>query len=401
MPLLLLLAIAAPVRVLVHDAAAAPELAPQAHHLSEELLLALGKLDQLVVVGETELKVMLAHESETRDLDECLRGEECLAKLERAVDAEKLLRAHLARWGNGFMVTLSLSDLQSASLERGESCQGDAFEEVERCATQLAVELLAGRAPPVSGGFRLPGGATKLAVLDLESYGAPPDLTKNLTQLLALELKKFDGVQVISRDEVMAALEYESSKQVVQCTSDIACLIEIGGALGTDWLVLGAVGKLEETFDIHLKLLSASNAEVKHRVAETFSGPPQHLAQAVRFAVWRLMGKPIDGTGSLAIVVDAPEVSLVIDGAPATTPVQVPAGKHSLALAAADFQRLSHEFYVEADRTTTLHPELIPLPTPWYRQWWPWAIMGAAVAAVVTTSVVVAVERPDEAILKF
>ncbi len=391
---------AASLRVLVKTVRSAPELATEAMHLTESLLVALGKRDGVTVIGDAELDLLLAHEGDKRDLEACTQEASCLAKLETVVDAEKMMTTQLARWGDAYLVTVSLSDLRSASLERGESCQGETVEEVERCGTELAGALLGGKLAGTDA-FKLAEGRLEVAVLDLEAYGAGAELAKNLTQLLALELKKIDGLSVISRDEVAAALAYEVDRQVVTCTSDVSCLIEIGGALGVESLVMGAVGKLGETFVIHLKLLRAETGEVLHRVSESYRGPERHLGQALRFAVRHLIGRRLEGTGELSLALDADGASLSIDGAAAhplgagAPPATVSAGKHTLVLAAPDFHRLSEEFYVEPGATTTLHPELVPLPRAWYRQWWPWAIIGAAVAAAVTTSIVLGVDAPE------
>src|SRR5688500_12523322 len=79
---------AAPVRVIVESTRAVPELGREARHLSEMLLLAIGKLPAPTVISEHELDVVLEHEEEKRDLEACVAEEACLAKLERAVDAE-------------------------------------------------------------------------------------------------------------------------------------------------------------------------------------------------------------------------------------------------------------------------------------------------------------------------
>ena len=45
------------------------------------------------------------------------------------------------------------------------------------------------------------------------------------------------------------------------CTSDTSCLVEIGGALGVDYLVSGSVGKLGDAFVIILKLMDVHEAK--------------------------------------------------------------------------------------------------------------------------------------------
>src|SRR5690606_21469996 len=139
-------------------------------------------------------------------------------------------------------------------------------------------------------------------------------LAKSLTDLVALELRRFEGLSVVSKDEVEAMIAFELDKQLIQCRSDVECIVEIGGALGVDYLVTGAVGKLGDSFVLTLKLLDIQNAEVKQRIAETFRGPERELGTMVRFAVFSLLGRPLEGNGELKLEADVSGVVASVDG---------------------------------------------------------------------------------------
>ena len=83
---------------------------------------------------------------------------------------------------------------------------------------------------------------TKAAVIDLTPHGVRPEVAKNLTELLSLELKTFKGLEVISRDEIKTMLRFAAEKQALGCQDDTECLVEIGGALGVDYLITAVWG---------------------------------------------------------------------------------------------------------------------------------------------------------------
>ena len=72
---------------------------------------------------------------------------------------------------------------------------------------------------------------------------------------------------VISRDEIKSMLLHEQSKMLMGC-DDESCLAEIGGALGVQYIVSGNVGRIGETYLLHLKLINIREAKVENRVAE-------------------------------------------------------------------------------------------------------------------------------------
>jgi TolB-like protein len=389
-------------RVLFYEPKGPAELAPVAREVVEAALAHLSQQPTIDVIGQGELAIVLSAEKDKSDLGACVDEEACLAKLSRSVEAEKVVTGQIGRWGEGYILTLNVADVGKAVVEASESCQSDTREALKACVPGTLSALLG-----LDGGERtrfsldLAKGGAKIAVVDLAAYEASGELAGNLTQLLGLELRKFDGVSVISRQEVAAMLEYESSKQILQCKDDFACLAEIGGALGVDYLVMGGIGKLDDTFVIHLKLVDSGRAVVVNRISEPFRGPEPQLAVAMRFATWRLLGRSVSGAGRLSILTEADEASVSIDGGD-PKPVKagaaldgIPAGKHIFALSADGYRPFSQEFYVESDRLTRVEPALVALPKAWYQEWWAWAIIGGAVAGVATTVAVIATDDPQ------
>jgi TolB-like protein len=385
-------------KVVVFTLKASPELKPVAQRLTDQILLTLGKRPGVKAIGEAEIQLLLEHQEDKKALTQC-KDEECLSNATRAAEADKLIIGHVGRWGEGFLVTLSVADAKKSVVERSESATGDSEKDVAQ-ALGPALERALGLGGEIAEQkVDIAATATKIAVLDLQAYGTTQELANNLTQLLALELKHYEKLSVISRDEVKAMIQYEAEKQIATCKSDVSCLIEIGGALGVQYLVSGAIGKLEDTYVLNLKLMDIQKAEVITRVSETYRGPERHLAQTVRFAVSQLLNQRVEGVGTVAISTDVQEAHSKIDGGElvslpiSTQGLQV--GKHALTTLAEGYRAGFQEFYIETNQVTKVHPDLDELPAPWYKQWWAWTIIGGAVAAGVTTSIVVARNQPD------
>jgi TolB-like protein len=384
-----------PQRLVVYRLEADETLADLAGQLSDEILLHLGRKEGLTVVGESEVQVMLAHEDDKQALL-CEDLPACAARLSTILRADRIITGHVGRIGEMYVVTLKLADAQKAVVEGGESAEADRVEDLPAAVRASVNRLLGFAATDAAPRFALevaPEG-TKVAILDLDAHDVTPGLADNLTQLLSLELKKFEGLGVISRGEIQAMLRFESERQALQCTSDISCLVEIGGALGVDYLVGGSVGRLGDAFVVTLKLMDVAAAEVVSRASQTFRGSETDLAPALRFATWELLGRKVAGAGSIAVEANIDEGQLTVDGgARQTYPQQrvvsdLAAGRHGVSLTADGYAPLYRETYVFEGRETDLRVELVELPTPWYEKWWTWTIIGAVVAAGVTTTVV-------------
>jgi TolB-like protein len=393
--MLLSLAGAERTRVVVRDLASEPSLDAIAKDTTDAILISLSKHADLSVAGERELELLVEHRNALADLDACDGDLACSAQLAAALDADKIITGLVGRLGDRFVATLKLSDMKLAVFERGESCLAEDAKTLTSCMADAAVRLFARGA--VKEEFRFTSDDTKLAVLELSAHGVPPSLAGTLTELLLLELKKTENISVISRAEVEAMLSYEADRQVARCESDIACLIEIGGALGVDHLVAGAIGKLDDTFVIHLKLMDVSKAEVSHRISESFVGNEQELARALRFASHRLLGRSPGEGGSVEVVAPIDEAEVSIDGrAPVALAeaknAKLAPGKHTLSIRAEGYRPYHHEFYVEGD-LTRVHAEPLELPSEWYELWWVWTIAGVVMVVAGSTAIGVSLTK--------
>lgn len=389
---------AAPRSVIVYDLAAEEAHAAQARQLTDALLVHLGARADLTAIGQAELKVMVGHAQDRQAVDQRCATEDCLGRLLEATRAEQVISGRLGRIGDAWTVTLKLIDTRRKVTARGEVATADSVEALVGGLKGAADRLLgAGEAQA----FKPHAGDIKLAVLELGAHDVTEGLGRNLTQLLSLELKRLDGVAVISRDEVQTMLRFETEKQALKCDSDLACLMEIGGALGVDYLVAGSIGRLDDTFVLGLKLLDVAEAKAAHRVAESFRGPERDLPQVVRHAARALLGRAASGQGALVLRANVDEARIALDGAEAQPlaklgPLQLGVGKHGITATAVDHLPLFQEVFVEAGRETAMRLELEAEPTPWYAKWWTWAIAGAVVAGATATTIILVNQQAPE-----
>lgn len=179
---------------------------------------------------------------------------------------------------------------------------------------------------------------TKVAVLDFSTAGigetAAKALSTNLTNIVAAEVARL-GFDVISSTDINAMLSYERKKDLLGCEDDTTCLAELGGALGSDLMVAGSIGKLGVTYNLTLSLVDIKRAQVRQRFQGN-AGSETVLASTVRRGVQVLFGKQQDvsGTGTLYVRTDPSRAKLTLDGRDVgTSPTvvdNVPAGDHVL-----------------------------------------------------------------------
>ena len=106
-----------------------------------------------------------------------------------------------------------------------------------------------------------------IAVLDLEQIGLTPQEATILTQRLTTELISLDKYQVVERNNMDKILK-EQKFQHSGCT-DSECAVEIGQLLNSDFIVIGSVNKLGDTYAIDARLIDVSQG--KNIISAKFS----------------------------------------------------------------------------------------------------------------------------------
>jgi len=113
----------------------------------------------------------------------------------------------------------------------------------------LALAASGARAAPVAS----------VAILDVATQGTfDPQAVAGLADVVAAEAAR-RPLRVVSRSDLAALLGFERQRQLLGC-GDAACLAEIGGALGVDFLLATQVGRVGGVWLVTVALLDARGA---------------------------------------------------------------------------------------------------------------------------------------------
>ena len=370
--------------------------------INDHILLTLDNFPNVKVTSKAEMMVVTKYESEKQMLA-CESDVSCMAEVSKSLDAEAVLSGSIGLVGEAYVINLQLIDAnKSVVLERASETAYHK-EKINLAVTTALNTLFNPDGKKIAKrkfSLELKKGNNKFAMLDLAAAGVDEDLARNLTDIVTVELKRFKGLTVISRQEIQTMLQFEQQKQTMGCEDDISCFAEIGAALGVHYLVIGSVGNLEGVYVINLKLLNIMSAKVVNRVTETYKGPQKNLVMAARAAVEQLMGAEKDGKGTIRVRVSEDDAAVFLNGEkvgvyPAVDTVEAQAGKNSLRIEQDDAYSWYEETYVEPGDITEVDAMLSLKPTPWYKTWWFWTITSVVVLGAAGATTAVLLTRDD------
>jgi hypothetical protein len=146
--------------------------------------------------------------------------------------------------------------------------------------------------------------------------------------------------RVITREDIKRMVQLQQTKQACTGSVDAACMAEIGGALGVDYLVYGEVAKIADTYSLSLVLLDIQKAEATNRVNKKITETRALLTDTDNAT--KLLLQPLLESKKGFLVLDVHErgAKVTIDGRTAgVTPL---AGRLELAMGA-------HEVLIEKE----------------------------------------------------
>jgi hypothetical protein len=110
-----------------------------------------------------------------------------------------------------------------------------------------------------------------------------------IESVILSELSKHKQLNVISKNDVTGMLDVEQLKQSMDC-SQKSCMAEIAGALGTDFVVMGNLGKLgDDDSLLNLQWVSNKEARVIARVSVNLTASGAGLVGQVQEGVRELL----------------------------------------------------------------------------------------------------------------
>ena len=153
-----------------------------------------------------------------------------------------------------------------------------------------------------------------IAVMDLVGRGVDEAAASALTTEVGNTLNELRVFRVITREDIKRLLQLEQTR--ARCTGrvDAACMAEIGGALGVDYLVYGEISRLGGTYSLSLVMLNTAKAQATNRVNRKVTDTGRLLAETERAAKQLVQPLLRNKRGFLVIDVREPGAKISVDG---------------------------------------------------------------------------------------
>lgn len=148
----------------------------------------------------------------------------------------------------------------------------------------------------------LPPAGKSIAVLDFETAGVSPELASAAGLLVPEEVRKAaPTAQVVSGNDIRTMISNERQKALLGCGSESSCLAELAGALGSEELVSGKLGRIGTSYIVELRRVDMVRGRPIHSVARTVAREDQ-LIETIKSGIADLYPAPKRGTPSAAWV---------------------------------------------------------------------------------------------------
>ncbi|MBX7114360.1 MAG: hypothetical protein K1X64_08525 [Myxococcaceae bacterium] len=155
----------------------------------------------------------------------------------------------------------------------------------------------------------------KIAAPSLQLVNIDPKLGDFYTEHLAQQLT-FQGLHTQTPKDIAAVLGLERQRKLLGC-SEGDCTTELGRALGVDGILLGSVTRVERTYQVNVRIISAVDAallgsvstssEDNDRLVGSFSVVAQQLAKQVAAK----LNRPLTLDSSVSVTTTAGTVKRV------------------------------------------------------------------------------------------
>jgi len=128
-------------------------------------------------------------------------------------------------------------------------------------------------------------------VMELKRVGAVPDHVPSLvTKMILSELDNVEGLKTVSPDDLQLLLSVEKQKDALGC-DDVKCIAELGGALGSDFVIYGEIGIMGTKYNLNLTVIDTKRSQAAARVSVLVAATEDALAQSISPTVASLLAK--------------------------------------------------------------------------------------------------------------
>jgi TolB-like protein len=139
----------------------------------------------------------------------------------------------------------------------------------------------------------------RIALLEVKALAGVSDSTATvLTELIATQIGQLQRYDVISRADIQSMLGFQLQRKMLGCTDDAACVAEIGGALGADYILSGQVGQFGVRYRLSVTLQDVKRAKVVSRQGAFCDRTEDALGVAAQEAVANVI-RELEGGGAL------------------------------------------------------------------------------------------------------
>lgn len=177
----------------------------------------------------------------------------------------------------------------------------------------------------------------RLVVLDIHPLDKTEQGAKSLTPVVVQELARTGMFTIVSKEELARLLEHAADRQLLGCTVEAECLVEMGNVLNADKLIAGSLGRLGNTYVLTLQMLDVKGKRVDKRVERSIKDTADALLPEAQSATRQLVGELLaERAGSLAILSTQSGADVFLDdvlvGTTPLPPFALAGGWHRLRL---------------------------------------------------------------------
>ncbi len=180
-----------------------------------------------------------------------------------------------------------------------------------------------------------------IAFVGLDGLGLENSTVQPIERLLKRALADLTGAEVLSPDDVTAALLDPRLERLRSCSGELDCLVDLGGVLEVEAVIYGTLTRLGKHFVVVLKLIATEASTEKSRVRQVLTGEKSELVDAVRAAAVKLLDPD---AYRAALVVDRmpPTATVTVDGEAvgikSGRPVTLITGRHAIQISAEGYR---------------------------------------------------------------
>lgn len=243
-----------------------------------------------------------------------------------------------------------------------------------------------------------------VSMVGLDALGMDEERVRRLETLFLKELELLTNKRVPDRRAVARL-----SRRLQKCDGGNKCLAAIGKALNSDFVVVGSVASLGDSFVLNIKAVSSKTGDELRRIeSDPLRGRPDELIDAIRVAAYRLLA-PEELVGSITVLADRAGATVEVDSkvvgkTPLTKPIEgLPLGEHTLKVSAGEFGEFENKVQIRFQKTTRVVVNLVDLrvqgapkptagdlsklpprdpPKRWYQKTWFLVAAGASAAVL-------------------